>query len=184
MGATGWGFTKMPWLHERETVGPWKGADSQAHLGPSDLYVALSKKREIKSWWELLVGALQKCLTSLDDFIVDNFTARVNGDISKLQAFVSIRTVSADQFMVSAFIMNFPGATPLDCRDLDKQPRPPCGTVRVVRTPMGPLPPPPPPPPNPVTQSPQAPAATLLRHEHVVLAAVLQTLDRLQLGAG
>ena len=41
----------------------------------------------------------------------------------------------------------------------------------------------PPNPASPVPQCPQASSAMLLRHEHVVLAAVLQTLDRLQPGA-
>ena len=53
----------------------------------------------------------------------------------------SICPVPANHFMVSAFILNFPGATPLDWKELDNQPRPPTGTVRVVRRPMGPLPP-------------------------------------------
>ena len=102
------------------------------------------------------VGALQKCLVvchpcSLSqsckitmfhhEFIVDNFTVWVNGDVSKLEAFASICPVPANQFMVSAFILNFPWATPLDCKELDHLPRPPTGTVRVVRRPRGPLPP-------------------------------------------
>ena len=57
------------------------------------------------------------------------------------EAFASICTVPTNQFMVSAFILNFPGATPLDCKELDNLPRPPTGTVRVVRRPLGPLPP-------------------------------------------
>ena len=77
--------------------------------------------------------------------------------------------------MVSAFI--FPGAAPLNCNELDNLPRPPTGTVQFVRRPMGPLPPN---PASPVPQCPKAPAALLFRHEHVVAAAVLQTLDRLQ----
>ena len=59
------------------------------------------------------------------EFIVDNFTVWENEDIFKLEAFASICPVLADQLMVSAFIMNFPGATPLDCKELDKLPRPP-----------------------------------------------------------
>ena len=114
------------------------------------------------------------------EFIVANFPVWVNGDMSKLEAFASMCPVPANEFMVSAFILNFPGATPLDCKELDNLPRPPAGTVRVVRRPRGPLPakcasPPP--------QCPKAPAAMLLRHENVVPAAVLQTLDRLQPGA-
>ena len=69
-------------------------------------------------------------------FIVDNHTVWVRGDVSKLEAFASICPVPADQFMVSAFVMNFPGATPLDCKELDKLPRPASGTVKVVRRPM------------------------------------------------
>ena len=83
--------------------------------------------------------------------------------------------------MVSAFILNFPRATSLDCKEPDNLPRPHIGTVQVVRRPMGPLPPN---PASPVSHSPQAPAAMLLRNEHVLPAAVLQTLDRLQPGAG
>ena len=59
------------------------------------------------------------------EFIVDNFTVRVNGDVSKLEAFASICPVPANQFMVSAFILNFPRATPLDRKELDNVPRPP-----------------------------------------------------------
>ena len=112
---------------------------------------------------------------------MDNFTVWVNGDVSKVEAFASICPVPANQFMAWACILNFPGATPLDCRELDTLPRPPTGIVQVVRCPMGRV------PPNPagtVPQCPQAPAAVLMRHEHVVPAAVLQTLDRLQPGAG
>ena len=74
------------------------------------------------------------------EFVVDNYTVWVRGDVSKLEAFASICPVPADQFMVLAFVMNFPGATPLDCKELDKLPPPPFGTVKVVRHPMGPLP--------------------------------------------
>ena len=117
------------------------------------------------------------------EFIVDNFTVWVNGDVSKLEVLASISPVPANQVMVSAFILIFFGATPLDCKELDNLSRPPTGTIRVVRRPMGPL------PPNTASlghwrpQCPKAPAPMLLRHEHVVPAAVLQTLDRLQLGA-
>ena len=38
-------------------------------------------------------------------------------------------------------IENFDLAGTLDCKELDNLPRPPTGTVRVVRRPMGPLPP-------------------------------------------
>ena len=89
--------------------------------------------------------------------------------------------VPANQFMVSAFILNFPGATPLDCKELDNLPRPPTGTVWLVRRPMGRL------PPNSagrLPRCPKAPAAMLQRHDHVVPAALLQTLDLLQPGAG
>ena len=59
------------------------------------------------------------------EFIVDNFTVWVNGDVSKLEAFASICRVPANEFMVSGFILNFPRATPLDCKELDNLPRPP-----------------------------------------------------------
>ena len=39
------------------------------------------------------------------EFIVDNFTVWVNGDVSKLDVFASICPVPANQFMVSAFIL-------------------------------------------------------------------------------
>ena len=105
----------------------------------------------------------QSCKSTMfhHEFNVDNFTPWVNGDVSKLEAFASICHVPANQFMVSAFILNFPVASPLDCKELDNLPRPPTGTVRVVRRQMGPL------PPNPaslVPQCPQAPAAMLLHH--------------------
>ena len=51
------------------------------------------------------------------EFIVDNFTVWVNGDESKLEAFASICPIPANEFMVSACILNFPGATPLDCKE-------------------------------------------------------------------
>ena len=102
------------------------------------------------------------------EFIVYNFTVWGNGDVSKLESFASICPVPANQFMVLAFILNFPGATPLDCKELHNLPWPPTDTVRVVRRPMGPL------PPNsasPVPQCPKAAAAMLVRHDHVVPAA-------------
>ena len=115
------------------------------------------------------------------EFIANNFTTWVNGDVSKLEAFASICPVRANQFMVSTFILNFPRATPLDCKGLDNVPRPPTGTVRIVRRPMGPLPPS---SASPVPQCPPTPDAMLLGHDHVVPVGVLQILDRLQLGAG
>ena len=115
------------------------------------------------------------------EFIVPNFTVRVNGNVPKLEAFASISSVGANQSLVSAFILNFPGTTPLDCKELDNLPRPPTGTVRVARRPVGPLPRK---PASPVPRCPQGPVAMLLRHEYVVRATVLQTLDRLQPGAG
>ena len=67
----------------------------------------------------------------------------------------------------------------MDCKELDKLPRPASTTIRVVRRPMGPL---------PTTQAISAPQshahALYLRHEQVVPATVLQTLDRLQPVAG
>ena len=39
------------------------------------------------------------------EFIVDNFTVWVNGDVSKLEVFASICPVPGNQFMVSAFIV-------------------------------------------------------------------------------
>ena len=56
---------------------------------------------------------------------MDNFAIWVNGDVSKLEAFASICPVPANQFMVSAFILNFPWATPLGCKELDNLPRTP-----------------------------------------------------------
>ena len=108
------------------------------------------------------------------DFILHNYTVWVRGDVSKLEAFASICPVRADQLMVLAFVMNFPGATPLDYKELDKLPHPPSGTVKVVCRPMGPF------------QAPQSCHAQALyfRDEQVVPAAVLQALDRLQPGAG
>ena len=109
---------------------------------------------------KLVVGALQNCL---------------------LQAFASICPVCANHFMVSAFILNFRGATPLDCKELNNLPRPPTGTLRIVRCPRGPV------PCNPASRVPQCtqtPAAMLLRHKHVVPAAVLQTVDHHQPGGG
>ena len=41
----------------------------------------------------------------------------MKGEISKLEAFASICPNPADQFMVSAFAMNFPIATPLQAKD-------------------------------------------------------------------
>ena len=113
--------------------------------------------------------------------MLDNFIVWFNGDVSELEAFATMCRVPANQFMMLAFILNLFGATPLDCKELDNLPRLPIGTVRVVRRPMGPL------PPNPNNRDPQCtqePAAMLLRYEHVVPAAVLQTLDRLQPVAG
>ena len=78
------------------------------------------------------------------ELMVINFTIWVNGYVSKLEAFASICPVPTNEFMVLAFILNFPRATPLDCKELDNVPRPPTGTVRVVRRPMGPLHPTPP----------------------------------------
>ena len=75
------------------------------------------------------------------EFIVDNFAVGVTGDVSKLKAIASICPVPANQFMLSAFILNFPRATPVDCKELNNLPRPPTGTVQVERRPMGPLPP-------------------------------------------
>ena len=73
------------------------------------------------------------------EYIVDDFAAWVNGDVSTLEAFANLCPVHANQFMVSAFILNFPGATPLDSKELDNLPRPPTRKVRVVRRAMGPL---------------------------------------------
>ena len=58
------------------------------------------------------------------EFIVDNYTPWVRGDVSKLEAFASICPVRADHFTLSAFVMNFPGATRLDSKELDKLPLP------------------------------------------------------------
>ena len=108
------------------------------------------------------------------EFIVDNYTIWVGGDVSKLEAFASICPVPANQCLL--------GATPLDRKELDKLPRPTFGTVTVVRRPL-----PAPRDPSPDTQaiqSPQRHANVLyLRHKHVVPTAVLQTLERLEPGA-
>ena len=47
----------------------------------------------------------------------------VRGNVSKLGAFASICPFPTDQFMVLAYVMNFPGATPFECKELDKLPR-------------------------------------------------------------
>ena len=112
---------------------------------------------------------------------MDNFTVWVNGVMSKLEAFASIYGVPANQFMVSAFILNFLGATSLDYKELGSLPRPPTSILRALRQPMCLLPPNSCSPPH---QCPKAAAAMLLLHEHVVPAVVLRTLDRLQPGAG
>ena len=39
------------------------------------------------------------------EFIVNNYTVWVRRDVSKLEAFASICPVFADQFMMSAFVM-------------------------------------------------------------------------------
>ena len=44
------------------------------------------------------------------EFVVNNHAIWVKGEISKLEAFASICPIPADQFMVSAFAMNFPTA--------------------------------------------------------------------------
>ena len=110
------------------------------------------------------------------EFIVNNYNVWVRRNVSKLEAFASICPVLAYQFLVSAYR----GATPLECKELDKLPRPPFATAKVVRRPMGPL---------HDTHAILVPhsshaRALHLRHEHVVSAAVLQTPDRLQLGVG
>ena len=116
------------------------------------------------------------------EFVVNNHAIWVKGEISKLEAFASICPIPADQFMVSAFAMNFPTATPLQAKDLDQLQRPPSGTFTVVRRSPGPLPTT---QATSVTQAPECQAAALrLRHEHVVPAAVLRTLDHLQPGVG
>ena len=56
------------------------------------------------------------------EFIVGNFTVWVNGDVSKLPVFASMCPVLANQFMVSAFILTFPRATPSDCKEVDNRP--------------------------------------------------------------
>ena len=110
---------------------------------------------------------------------MDNYAVWVRGDVSKLGGVASICPLPADQFMVSAFLMNYPGATHLDCKELDKLPRLPSCTRRVVRRPTGPL---------LDTKAIAAPQgchthAPYLWHERVVPAAYLQTLDRLRAGA-
>ena len=87
------------------------------------------------------------------EFIVENYTVWVKSAVSKLEAFASICRVPTDQSMGSAFVMNFLRATPLDCKGLDKLPRPASGRIRVVRRRMGPF---------PDTYAIQAPSAMLL----------------------
>ena len=116
------------------------------------------------------------------EFVVYNHAIWVKGEISKLEAFASICPIPADQFMVSAFAINFPTATPLQAKDLDQLQHPPSGTFTVVRRSLGPLPTT---QATSVTQAPECQAAALrLRHEHVVPAAVLHTLDHLHPGVG
>ena len=74
------------------------------------------------------------------EFVVNNHAVSVKGESSQLEAFDSICPIPADQFMVSAFAMNFPTATPLQAKDLDQLQRPPSGTFTVVRRSLGPLP--------------------------------------------
>ena len=72
---------------------------------------------------------------------MDNYAFCVRSHVFKSGAFASICPVPAEQILVPAFIMNFPGATPLDYKVLHKlPPPPPSGTVKVVRRPMGPSP--------------------------------------------
>ena len=74
------------------------------------------------------------------EVVVDYYTVRISGDVPKLEAFASICLVPPHHFMVSGFVMNFQGATPLGCKEREKVPRPASGTVRVVRRPTDPLP--------------------------------------------
>ena len=112
------------------------------------------------------------------EFVVNNHVVWAKGEITKLEAFASICPIPADHFMVSAFAMNFPTATPLQAKDLDQLQRPQSGTFTVVRRSLGPLPTT---QATSVTQAPQCQAAALrLRHEDVVPVAVLRTLDYLQ----
>ena len=77
------------------------------------------------------------------------------------------------------FHHELPPGPPFELQGAGEAALPPlCQSPGCVR-PTGPFEPP---PPIPITHGPHAPAAILLRHEHVVLAAVLQTLDRLPPG--
>ena len=95
------------------------------------------------------------------EFVVNNHAIWVKGEISKLEAFASICPIPADQFMVSAFAMNFPTATPLQAKDLDQLQRPPSGTFKVVRRSLGPL---------PTTQAYQSPKHQSARLLHFAIA--------------
>ena len=119
-----------------------------------------------------------------DELVVNNHAVWVKGDISKLEAIASRRPIPADHFMVSAFSMNFPRATPLEAKDPDEllPPPPPKWHHHSFAQAFGPLPTT---QATSATQAPQCQAAALhLRHVHVVPAAVLCTLDHLQPGVG
>ena len=190
MTGTRCGIPNMLGSKTSEIWGTFSGADSRTHLEDLNLEATVtnSTKSERYGLWHYKnvchsCSVPQPCKITMfrHEFIVDNFTVWVNVGESKLEAFASICPVSANQFMVSAFILNFPRPPPLDCKELDNLPRPPTGIVRVVRRPMGPLPPK---SAIPLPQCPKARAAMLLGHEHVLPPAVLQTLDPLRPGAG
>ena len=71
------------------------------------------------------------------EFVVNNHAIWVKGEICKLEAFASICPILADQFMVSAFAMNFPTATPLQAKDLDQLHAPQVAPSQLC---VGPLP--------------------------------------------
>ena len=115
------------------------------------------------------------------EFIIDNCTVWVKGDVSKLEAFASIHLVPADQLMGTAFALNFPLTTPLKTKELDMLPRPPSRAHSIVRCPIGP---------QATSRARQAPAKgpkgepLRVPHNHIAPAAVLEALDRLQCRAG
>ena len=71
------------------------------------------------------------------EFVVNNHAAWVKGEISKLEAFAIICPIPPDQFMVSAFAMNFPTATPLEANATIDQPTPGCRWSKVRKTVAG-----------------------------------------------
>ena len=55
---------------------------------------------------------------------MDKYTIWVGCGFSRSEAFASICPDLAHQFMALGCVMNFPGTTPLDCKELEKLPAP------------------------------------------------------------